>query len=724
MVAALDDAKGSMAEARSDDHYHGKLMTIVTGCNDVLLSIQGLSQEHDKLSQEGGYGMERMDIRTEELAALKADLGARIGALKLLNDGRTKVTLDRIEDALQQLIAQTRIKNREGSVISVQMHRSEDQNRLGAMDKRTENTPGQTSNDEHNPAAREGSVFSSTDSLTEDEQRNWRQVRKELQGVGITPALFAQRQGFITSRIRELIEEGAPEEEGTILAQSENGVLSPVKSTKVKPIKAYRLLNALGYRRHDKLLLAAIEAGNIAQVESCIKRGAKISVKENDRDSLKANMTLLTRNTSIMRLLSENNVKLEVERQDGGSGFLRVYPSLLCLAVYFAYKDIVQVLLAHGADTEVKDEHQGTPLVLAVDRGHKGIVQLLLEHGADTEVRDEHQWTPLILAAYEGHKDIVQLLLERGADIEATDGAEQTSLHLAALEGRRDTVQLLLEHGADIEATNTHGNTSLILAAARGHKDIVQLLVKHGADTKATVEQGNTSLHLAADRGHRDIVQLLLKHGADIKATNKHGNTSLLHAAGRGHTDIVQLLLEHGADIEATDTHGNTSLLHAAGRGHSDIVQLLLEHSADIGATNMYEMTSLVRAAGRGHKDIVQLLVKHGADIEATFTQGNTSLILAADRGHKDIVQLLLEHGADIEARAKDGRTPLIAAALGPLRKVDVVKVLLAHGANIKAKDKNGRDAIDHARTRGKSDVEQLLLAHRDSSQRQELISR
>ncbi|KAI9746270.1 MAG: hypothetical protein M1835_002471 [Candelina submexicana] len=209
MVAALDDAKGSMAEARSDDRYHGKLMTIVTGCNNVLLSIQGLSQEHDELSHEGGYGMERMDIRTEELAALKADLDSRIGALKLLNDGRTKLALDRIEDALQQLIEQARTTTREGSVNSVQMHRSEDQDCLGAIDRRIENTPGRTSNGEDNPAAREGSVFSSADFLTEDEQRNWHLVRKELQGVGITPALFAQRRGFITSRIRELIEEGA-----------------------------------------------------------------------------------------------------------------------------------------------------------------------------------------------------------------------------------------------------------------------------------------------------------------------------------------------------------------------------------------------------------------------------------------------------------------------------------------------------------------------------------
>lgn len=90
MVAALDDAKGCMAEGGGSDQYHEKLTTIVTGCNDVLLSIQNLSLEHESPSQEGDYELRGMNVRTEELVALKLDLNSHIGALNLLNDGRRK----------------------------------------------------------------------------------------------------------------------------------------------------------------------------------------------------------------------------------------------------------------------------------------------------------------------------------------------------------------------------------------------------------------------------------------------------------------------------------------------------------------------------------------------------------------------------------------------------------------------------------------------------------
>lgn len=53
---------------------------------------------------------------------------------------------------------------------------------------------------------RESSAFStiSTDSLPENEKAEWRQLRKEMQGIGITPEIFSLNRDFILTTLRTL----------------------------------------------------------------------------------------------------------------------------------------------------------------------------------------------------------------------------------------------------------------------------------------------------------------------------------------------------------------------------------------------------------------------------------------------------------------------------------------------------------------------------------------
>ncbi|KAI9715746.1 MAG: hypothetical protein M1812_005744 [Candelaria pacifica] len=613
MVAALDDAKRSTEEATSGDHHHGRLVTIITGCNDVLLAMQALSQEYNKHSEEAGHAWEGMEARTEELAALKVELNSHIGALNTFNTSRNKITLEKIEDALQRLVIQTRAKSRQGSIYSVQMHRDEEANALRVTKEPVEATPGQGLDDEDNLAAREGSILSSVESLTADEKRNWRQLRKELEGVGITPAIFAQRQALITTKIRELIEGGALEEEETIITQPKEGYLSPTKPVKVKRMQAYVLLNALGYRRQDKLLLAAISAGSLFEVEGCLKKGARVSLD------------------------ADRRVYMDKKEE---------HP--LCLAATLGNKAIVRLLLDYDADIEVKAFGTSNPLLEAARCGHKDIVQLLLDRGADVNFKYQTV-TPLRLAASSSHWDVVKLLLERGA----TDDDTLTTVHQAIREGHNDLVQLLLERGADTEVKDDIGRTPLHLAASRGRRDIVQLLLEHGADIEVKDDIEWTPLHEAADRGYREIVQLLLEHEADIEVKKNLGRTPLHLAASRGHRSIVQLLLECGANIKATDNFRWTSLHLAADRGYREIVQLLLEHGANIEATDIDGRTPLISAAESYYSEVicynsdigvVQVLLEHGANIEAKDKDGKKAIDHAKGRNHKAVERLLLEH--------------------------------------------------------------------------------
>ena len=92
----------------------------------------------------------------------------------------------------------------------------------------------------------------------------------------------------------------------------------------------------------------------------------------------------------------------------------------------------VQAELDKGADLNAKDESGYTPLYGAVEKGHKEVVELLIAAGADVNVKDG-EWgeTPLHLAADKGHKEVAELLITAGADVNAKDGGGDTPLDAA-----------------------------------------------------------------------------------------------------------------------------------------------------------------------------------------------------------------------------------------------------------------------------------------------------
>lgn len=152
--------------------------------------------------------------------------------------------------------------------------------------------------------------------------------------------------------------------------------------------------------------------------------------------------------------------------------------SLLLAAAYAGRREIFQLLLEKGAgvdlfeaaalglgdralqiigrDASLVDAHSHdgwTPLHLAAFFGHRDLVALLLDHGADVDVRSRSERfgranTPLHAAAANRHVDVAGLLLERGADVNARDGSGFTPLALAANSRSDLLILLLMEKGA------------------------------------------------------------------------------------------------------------------------------------------------------------------------------------------------------------------------------------------------------------------------------------
>jgi ankyrin repeat protein len=113
-----------------------------------------------------------------------------------------------------------------------------------------------------------------------------------------------------------------------------------------------------------------------------------------------------------------------------------------------------------------KDELEGvTPLHEAAWEGRKEVVELLIAQGADVNAKSFLGYTPLHQAAVFGQKKVVELLITKGADVNAKANDGKTPLNWAIGSDETEIADLLRKHG---------GKTSEELKA------LMPRLVQHG----------------------------------------------------------------------------------------------------------------------------------------------------------------------------------------------------------------------------------------------------
>lgn len=87
----------------------------------------------------------------------------------------------------------------------------------------------------------------------------------------------------------------------------------------------------------------------------------------------------------------------------------------------------------HGLPVDTADAGANTLLMLAAYHGHAGTVRALLELGADPDLRNARDQSPVAGALFKGADDVVAVLREAGADL---DSGTPTARAAASLFGR------------------------------------------------------------------------------------------------------------------------------------------------------------------------------------------------------------------------------------------------------------------------------------------------
>lgn len=102
-------------------------------------------------------------------------------------------------------------------------------------------------------------------------------------------------------------------------------------------------------------------------------------------------------------------------------------------AVNDACRNIIEALANAGGDLDATDCCGMTPMHPAAggDWGNPTAIRSLLRLGAETDLRDNHGNTPLLLAAYSGEVECIRLLLAAGVDPQTKNSAGETARDIA-----------------------------------------------------------------------------------------------------------------------------------------------------------------------------------------------------------------------------------------------------------------------------------------------------
>lgn len=208
-------------------------------------------------------------------------------------------------------------------------------------------------------------------------------------------------------------------------------------------------------------LFAAMRLGSESIVQQLVLRDALVAGSRDETGVSAILQCLYDWNLGMLEILLATSPGLDIFEAAALGKTGRVEEWLLCmpelarawspdgltalhLACFYGQEDAAERLLEAGADpsAQARNEQGSTPLQEAASSGHRNIVLLLLAHGAEADTPNHQGWTALHLAASQGHQDIVEALLLSGPHSYRTEQG-QTPRDLALANGHTGTARVL-----------------------------------------------------------------------------------------------------------------------------------------------------------------------------------------------------------------------------------------------------------------------------------------
>uniref|UniRef100_A0A6B2KX04 Uncharacterized protein n=1 Tax=Arcella intermedia TaxID=1963864 RepID=A0A6B2KX04_9EUKA len=358
-------------------------------------------------------------------------------------------------------------------------------------------------------------------------------------------------------------------------------------------------------------------------------------------------------------------------------------------------------LINAGADVNIGNDKNITPLHQAVSLNSMPLVELLLERGVEINPLTFNKMSPLDYALREKRWDIALVLIQKGANkLKNKVGRSSWSLmhYVASLRSVdpmviSETLRIMLSQPEEfpINQVDLNGWTPLHLAVRNFNKHAVDVLVQGGADVTIMTKNLWSPLHTLA--------KMRIKPPNAKKGTSVYSE-NLIHICNVLIDALKGTPREQGLDQKGEN--GFTPLDIAIFNQNKIISQKLQENGAV--TSSFSSKWGIHQAAEAGNVGIIKSIVTSSTPEEKQQVidrprgaKGWTPLHVAAWFGQDKIVQELITLGATVTAQDKEGKTALHLAV--QKRRKRVVKALMSAGKEelAKIKDAAGHSVLDNA---------------------------
>lgn len=305
-----------------------------------------------------------------------------------------------------------------------------------------------------------------------------------------------------------------------------------------------------------------------------------------------------------------------------------------------------------------------TPLHTAAYGGKLNIVQLLIARGADVNSATPTGSTPLHGAALYGHEAVVRLLVEKGAKVDVANRAGYTPLTNSAGSANLSLMKFLIDAGGKINPPSDSVIPPISSAINRSWMEGIEYLLGQGAKANATVSDHgdlvmatvlNAMWKVDGSERAPEILQLLFKHGADPNYAPPSGFTAVMSAARANDTALLNVLLDAGCNPNAVSLVGATAFGSAVSANCLEAAQFLVRKNAyKLAVNNESGRTTLHDAVTLGTVPMAELVLAVTPDPNQPDSLGFTPLDLALRYGHRQIADLLKAKGAVPKAPARE----------------------------------------------------------------------
>ena len=328
----------------------------------------------------------------------------------------------------------------------------------------------------------------------------------------------------------------------------------------------------------------------------------------------------------------------------------RLTDDTLSAAVTSGNKDLIEFLIARGADVNSLGRLGITPLAAAIRIESAEIINMLETRGASPLKEKRHFTTVFQAASAVGNLQLIERLVELKGNISPHDLGH--ALTVALKDGREEIAQILINAGAyaNVECGDSGSSLRVPLDyALRQRKEaLIYSLLDADADPSEYKASNTPLMDLATDWGNRSVIEALIFAGADLN----RGSSAVTIAVEKRNSELVQLLLASGADVNNSWSRkfGVTALEAAARNGDIEMARYLLDEGADPN-----DSRALIEAAYRD-KNLFELIFEiYRARYPISRGKlGTTLLARFIEDGDESLVRQILDMGVDADAAIFD----------------------------------------------------------------------